>query len=175
NQPNILKIILYGLFFLFLAMPSIQTKLARYRRLHIQLEKLLSESPSFVSQLATINALLYHKISYIFWVGVYILEHDQLIVGPYQGPLACQTLPHPNGACWHAILHRKALIIPDVLKFPGHIACDSRSKSELVIPIYFPDNRIFGVFDLDSDNLNAFDKVDEEEILNLIKLIHFDP
>jgi L-methionine (R)-S-oxide reductase len=160
-------------FFLFLVMHSQRIKKARYYRLGIQLGNLLADSPSVVSQLATVNALLYHKIQYVFWVGFYILDKDDLIIGPYQGPLACQKLKYPNGACWHTIIHNSCTLIPDVHKFPGHIACDPRSKSELVIPVYLPDKTIYGVLDLDSDKLNAFDDIDAEEVQRFTTMIRF--
>ena len=150
-----------------------QQKEARYSRLIKQLGELLRGSPSLQAQLATINAILYHKIPYIFWVGFYLLHNDRLVVGPYQGPLACQELKHPHGACWHAILHRKSLIIPDVNQFPDHIACDSRSKSELVIPIQKSDSSICGVIDLDSEQLNAFCESDENAISQILSFLDF--
>lgn len=145
-------------------------KLARYERLLNQLKPLLAESPGFYSRLATINAVLYHKISYIFWVGFYLLENDRLVVNAYQGPLACQELEYPKGVCWHSIKQKAAVTVPDVSKFEGHIACDSRSKSELVVPLFHGDE-IIGVIDADSDQLNAFDKADEIGIKRILSLV----
>ncbi len=150
------------------------TKTDRYKRLYEQLHELLSKSPSLDSILATINAVLYHKINTVFWVGFYFYRNEKLVVGPYQGPLACQELNYPNGACWHAVLNRKALIIPDVNKFSGHISCDSRSKSEIVIPIYTKNNEVFGVLDIDSDKFNAFDDEDLNGLIRIISLVNID-
>jgi L-methionine (R)-S-oxide reductase len=148
-------------------------KEAHYSRLIGQLGELLQKSPSLQAQFATINAILYHKIPYIFWVGFYLLHDHRLIVGPYQGPLACQELEHPHGACWHAILNRNSLIIPDVNLFQDHIACDPRSKSELVIPFCSSDSRVYGVIDLDSDQSHAFCDIDEKAISKILSLIDF--
>lgn len=144
-------------------------KIQRYERLYMQLFNLLSGSPTIYSQLATINAVLYNKIPYIFWIGFYFRKQDKLIVGPYQGPLACQELKYPNGACWNVVLTGNNLIIPDVEQFPGHIACDTRSKSEIVIPIYL--NEISGVLDIDSDKPDAFDQEDIQGLCKIISLI----
>jgi L-methionine (R)-S-oxide reductase len=146
-------------------------KIKRYNRLCLQISKLLMKSPSLDSQLATINALLYHKIPYIFWVGFYIIRKEKLIVGPYQGPLACQELSYPNGACWHAVIQRQNLLIPDVNLFSGHISCDSRAKSEIVIPIYNKGIEVFGVLDVDSDKLNSFDEDDIEGLKRITEMI----
>ena len=144
-----------------------------YARLYNQLVPLLADSPSVNSQMATINAIVYHKLSYSFWTGFYTIKEKQLIVGPYQGPLACQILEYPHGACWQSIIQEKSLIIPDVSLFPDHIACDSRSKSEIVIPVRDNKKQITGVFDMDSNQLKAFDSTDLEgleKILELLKL-----
>ena len=85
--------------------------------------------------MATINAILYHKMDGFFWVGFYLLWNDRLLVGPYQGPLACLELPRDKGVCWAAINSGNSVVVHDVHEFPGHIACDSRSKSEIVIPV----------------------------------------
>ncbi|MBN1596947.1 MAG: GAF domain-containing protein [Bacteroidales bacterium] len=152
-------------------MKKYQSKTDKYKRLYNQLSLLLDKSPSVQAQMATVNAILYYKIDYIFWIGFYIINNKILTVGPYQGPLACQILDYPSGACWYSILNKKIVNIPDVSKFPGHIPCDSRSKSELVIPLLDNSNNIYAVLDIDSDKLNAFDIVDEKGISEIVKLI----
>jgi len=129
------------------------------------------KSPSTIAKLVTINAILYHKIPYIFWVGVYLHHNNRLTVGPYQGPLACQELPYPEGACWYSVINRQPLVISDVKKFQGHIACDPRSKSELVIPLLTSKDIIYGVLDIDSNILNAFDKDDLDAVLKIVNLL----
>jgi L-methionine (R)-S-oxide reductase len=154
-------------------MQSIVQKKKRYERIGIQLGNILSTSPTLLSQLASINAIIYHKIPYVFWAGFYILENNRLLVGPYQGPLACQQLPYAKGACWHAVLNKKSVLLPDVSQFSGHIACDPRSKSELVVPVFNDKGNIYGVMDIDSERLNAFDEADEEGISKILKIISF--
>lgn len=149
------------------------SKELKYNRLLVQLQSLLKKSPSLYAQIVTINAILYHKISYIFWVGVYFYHNNNLIIGPYQGPVACQTLEKNKGVCWHTLNNRQTTIVSDVNKFPGHITCDSRSKSEIVIPI-LNHNNIFGVLDVDSNKLNAFDENDAKGLENIINLLNFD-
>lgn len=107
-----------------------------------------------------------------FWVGFYTIKGGELVLGPYQGPLACTRIQLGKGVCGTAALRRETIIVPDVDKFPGHIACSSLSKSEIVIPLFNDDN-VAGVLDVDSDSLNMFDEVDKkylEELCNLVKI-----
>ncbi len=150
-----------------------EKKIARYERIYIQLKQLLKISPSFDAGLSTINAVLYHKMPHFFWVGFYFLNNSKLTVGPYQGPLACQELEYPKGVCWKSILERSSIIVEDVHKFPDHIACDSRSKSEIVIPLINMDNTIIGVLDIDSDKLAAFNKDDEIALRKILALLNY--
>jgi len=123
--------------------------------------------------MATINAVLYHKMDYFFWCGFYLIQEDKLQVGPYQGALACIDLPAGSGVCQAALSRKETLIVPDVDAFPGHIACDSRSKSEIVVPLYDTTGKICGVLDVDSRIPDSFDEVDAaalEKIVNLVFL-----
>jgi GAF domain-containing protein len=135
-------------------------KEARYERILQQLEELLSKTDFLYARMATVNALLYHKMDNFFWVGFYLLVNDELTVGPYQGSLACQVLKKNTGVCWAAINEDKPIIVPDVTQFAGHIACDARSKSEIVIPLLNANNEIIGCLDIDSDKLATFDETD---------------
>jgi GAF domain-containing protein len=146
-------------------------KEGRYQRIILQLEELLQKTDFLYARMATINALLYHKMDNFFWVGFYLLVNDELTVGPYQGPLACQVLKKNTGVCWAALNEKKTLIIPDVHQFPGHIACDSRSKSEIVIPLKNANNEIIGCLDVDSDKLATFDEVDALYLEKIVKLL----
>lgn len=148
-----------------------EKKIARYERIYNQLKQLLATSPTFEAGLSTIIAVLYHKMPHFFWVGFYFLNHNKLTVGPYQGPLACQELEYPKGVCWKSVRDKTSIIVKDVHKFPDHIACDSRSKSEIVIPLISKDNGIIGVFDIDSDKLDAFDKEDEHALIKIMTLL----
>jgi len=148
-------------------------KYKRYERLYTQSKPLLSGSPSLEAQMATICALVYHKIPYISWAGFYLLKSPkQLYVASYQGPLACQKLQWPDGVCWSGILNEKAVIVADVSKFPGHIACDPRSKSEIVIPLKQSlTNKPFGVFDADSNIIGAFNDEDLQGLKKILSLM----
>lgn len=121
--------------------------------------------------MATIAAILHHKMDGFFWTGFYLLENGQLLVGPYQGPVACQVLEKDKGVCWAGINSGKTQIVPDVSKFPGHIACDSRSRSELVVPLRDENANIIAVLDVDSKNLNHFDGTDAKGLEKIVSLI----
>ena len=147
-------------------------KQKRYNRLYIQISELIKKSSNNqLSNMATIIAVLHHKMENFFWTGFYLLQDEKLQVGPYQGSLACINLAKDTGVCWAAINQKKSVIVDDVNAFPGHIACDSRSASEIVIPIFNSDDEIIGVMDVDSSELNNFDEVDAhwlEKIVNLV-------
>ena len=123
--------------------------------------------------MATINAVLYHKMDYFFWCGFYLMQEDKLQVGPYQGALACINLAKNTGVCWAAINQKNSVIVPDVEAFPGHIACDSRSKSEIVIPLRNRENKIVGVMDVDSKEYDSFDETDASELEKIVRLVYF--
>ena len=111
-------------------------KEGRYQRIYDQLEELQKQSNDPIARMATICAVLHHKMDYYFWTGFYLLkESEKLIVGPYQGPVACQELEPDKGVCWAAVDRAEPVVVPDVHAFPGHIACDSRSKSEITLPV----------------------------------------
>ncbi len=121
--------------------------------------------------MATVNAILYHKMDGFFWVGFYLLKEGRLLVGPYQGPVACLELPENTGVCWAGINQGNPIVVPDVHAFPGHIACDSRSRSEIVIPLRNKDNNIIGVLDIDSNLQNNFDAIDAEQLEIIVSLL----
>lgn len=121
--------------------------------------------------MATVAALLHHKMPHFFWTGFYILIKGELVVGPYQGPLACQVLEKGKGVCWEGIQKRQTIIVSDVHAFPGHIACDPRSKSEIVVPLIEKEGRVWGVLDVDSRQSHAFSEVDKEWLEKIVALI----
>ncbi len=149
-------------------------KAGRYNRVHSQIEELLHKTDDPISKMATINAILHHKMDHFFWTGFYLIHDGQLRVGPYQGPVACQILEKNKGVCWSAINGGKTIIVPDVEKFSGHIACDSRSKSEIAIPIKDEKGMIIGVLDVDSQISNNFDDEDAAYLEKITTLI-FNP
>ena len=143
----------------------------RYSRLYSQLEVLLKKPGNNFSKMATIIAVLHHKIDYFFWTGYYLLNHGDLTVAMYQGPVACQVLEKNKGVCWEGINSGKTVVVEDVHKFPGHIACDSRSNSEIVVPLKNKQGEVIGVLDVDSKEIASFDEIDAkwlEKILGLI-------
>lgn len=148
-----------------------KNKSGRYERILQQLKELLTKTSNADARMATIVAVLHHKMDGFFWTGFYCLNAGQLIVRCYQGPVACQVLKPHTGVCWAAIDQKQSIIVPNVELFPGHIACDSRSKSEIVIPLIDNSGEIKGVLDIDSKSLDQFDETDQhylEQIVNLV-------
>lgn len=146
-------------------------KRGRYERIRDQLSVLLNETDDMIPRMATVAALLHHKMDGFFWTGFYLLSDGKLIVGPYQGPVACQVLAKDTGVCWAGINQQRTIIVPDVEQFPGHIACDARSRSEIVIPVRDRYGRIIAVLDIDSRQLDHFDETDAGELEKIAGLI----
>ncbi|RFT15960.1 MAG: Free methionine-(R)-sulfoxide reductase, contains GAF domain [Candidatus Saccharicenans subterraneus] len=142
-----------------------------YERIFEQLKDMFQKSDDPIARMVTVSALLYHKIDYYFWCGFYLLKEGELIVGPYQGPLACLKLAHNKGVCWAGVREKKPIIVPDVHRFPDHIACDERSQSEIVVPVFTPDGRVCGVIDVDSDRLASFDETDARYLEEIAAMI----
>ncbi|MCX6268170.1 MAG: GAF domain-containing protein [Bacteroidetes bacterium] len=147
-------------------------KQARYQRMYEQLEVLMRKSSDSDARMATIVAVLHHKMEYFFWTGFYFLVSGELTVKTYQGPLACLVLSKHTGVCWSSIDQQKTLVVPDVHQFPGHIACDSRSQSEIVVPVKNRNGEITGVLDVDSKTLGSFDLTDAEWLEKIVNLIY---
>ncbi|MBE0638350.1 MAG: GAF domain-containing protein [Bacteroidales bacterium] len=146
-------------------------KEGRYSRIYAQLQDLLKATQNIDARMATVVAVLHHKIDYFFWTGFYCLDHGELTVKTYQGPVACQVLKKDTGVCWAGMHSNKTIVVQNVHDFPGHIACDSRSNSEIVVPIRMKSGEVFGVLDVDSKDLSAFDETDAlwlEKIVGLI-------
>ncbi len=145
----------------------------RYQRLHKQIRDLIVKSSNNqLSNMATINAVLYHKMETFFWCGFYLFQEDKLQAGPYQGALACINLPAGTGVCQAAVSQKKTMIVPDVEAFPNHIACDSRAKSEIVIPVFDKEGIIRGVLDVDNTSLDSFDEVDAAALEKIVRLVY---
>lgn len=143
----------------------------RYGRIYAQLRDLIEgKSPSLVAAMATVCAVLHHKMPHHFWTGFYFVAgENELHVGPYQGPLACQVL-RERGVCLHCARTRRPVVVPDVEQFPGHIACDSRSRSEIALPLIKGD-RVIAVLDIDSDRLAQFDDDDVAPLTGILSLL----
>ncbi len=149
-----------------------EKKEERYKRVLKQIEDLTNKTKDPLARMSTIAAVLHHKFEYFSWTGFYRLVNDDLIVSCYQGSVACLVLPKNTGVCWEAINRKETIIVPDVHKFPNHIACDSRSKSEIVVPVKNSVGEITAVLDVDSKELNSFDEVDVENLEKIVALIY---
>ncbi|MEI6348193.1 MAG: GAF domain-containing protein [Bacteroidota bacterium] len=145
-------------------------KSERYQRIYLQLKDLFVKTDNNIARMATTVALLHNKFDYYFWTGFYLLEKGELTVGPYQGSLACMVLRQNTGVCWAGINQKKAILVENVDDFPGHIACDSRSQSEVVIPL-FKNNQIIAILDVDSKELGSFSEADVVGLQKIIELI----
>ncbi len=158
---------------------DLTSKVKRYQRISQQLEELFSQTQDPIARMATLAALLHHKMPGFSWTGFYLLRpadtpgaEQDLVVGPYQGPLACLWLPPHQGVCWAGVDRGEVVIVPDVHAFPGHIACDPRSRSEIVVPLRNGNGQVVGVLDVDSWKPAHFDEVDGEWLSRLSAMIY---
>ncbi|WP_339251016.1 GAF domain-containing protein [Sporosarcina sp. FSL W8-0480] len=143
----------------------------RYSELASQLDALLSGEPNRFANLSNASALLNQFFDRINWVGFYLLDgEDELVLGPFQGLPACIRIPLGKGVCGTSALNRETIIVPDVDQFPGHIACDSASRSEIVVPL-IKDGNLLGVLDIDSPELDRFNDDDREGLEELVKVL----
>ena len=145
------------------------SKEEQYRALIPQIKGLVSGEPDLVANLANIAAALKEQFDF-FWVGFYLVKDDELVLGPFQGPVACTRISKGRGVCGTSWAQANTIIVPDVEKFPGHIACSSISKSEIVIPL-FKNNEVWGVLDVDSDRYNSYDETDAQFLQEIVLLI----
>ncbi|RKR83087.1 GAF domain-containing protein [Mucilaginibacter gracilis] len=146
-------------------------KAEQYQSLIPQIEALLYGEPDLVANLANVCAALKQQFNW-FWVGFYLVKNNELVLGPFQGPVACTRIGLGKGVCGAAWQQAKTLLVPNVDAFPGHIACSSLSQSEVVVPL-FNDGEVAGVLDVDSEYLNHFDATDVEYLEQIVKLINF--
>jgi L-methionine (R)-S-oxide reductase len=146
-------------------------KAEQYESLIPQIKGLLDGEPDLVANLANTVAALKEQFGW-FWVGFYLVKKDELVLGPFQGPVACTRIRKGRGVCGASWAESKTLIVPDVEKFPGHIACSSLSKSEIVVPV-IRNNNVIAVLDVDSDAYDQFDKTDQEYLEQIVSLIQF--
>ena len=145
-------------------------KPAAYRELHAQLKAVLAGERDGLANTANLAALLYQALPGLNWAGFYFLRDGGLVLGPFQGKVACIRIALGRGVCGTAAQKRETIVVPDVEKFPGHIACDHASRSEIVVPL-LKDGRLLGVLDLDSPNLNRFDAEDAAGLQAAVKLL----
>jgi GAF domain-containing protein len=141
----------------------------QYQSLIPQIEGLLFGETDFVANMANVSAALKEQFNW-FWVGFYLVKDEELVLGPFQGPVACTRIKKGKGVCGSAWLQQKTLIVPDVDEFPGHIACASASKSEIVLPL-IKDKQVIGVLDVDSEFPDHFDSIDQAYLEQVIHVL----
>lgn len=146
------------------------TKEEQYQALLPQIKGLLNGEPDAIANMANTAAALREQFSWL-WVGFYIVKEDQLVLGPFQGPVACTRIKKGRGVCGTSWSEARTLIVPDVEKFPGHIACSSLSRSEIVVPV-IRNNAVVAVLDVDSEHLNYFDETDQQYLEQITPLIY---
>ncbi len=144
-------------------------KQEQYQSLIPQIKALLEGETDLVANLANITAALKEQFGW-FWVGFYWVKNDELVLGPFQGPVACTRIRKGRGVCGTSWAEAKTLIVPDVEKFPGHIACSSLSKSEIVVPV-IRNGAVLGVLDVDASELDQFDEVDQRYLEEIVQLV----
>ncbi|MBC7933838.1 MAG: GAF domain-containing protein [Rhizobacter sp.] len=143
----------------------------QYQTLLPQIKGLLEGEPDLIANLANICGALKEQFGWL-WVGFYLVKKDELVLGPFQGPVACTRIKKGRGVCGTSWAGAKTLIVPDVEKFPGHIACSSLSRSEIVIPL-IENNTVWGVLDVDSSELDEFDLTDQKYLEEIVKLLQY--
>jgi L-methionine (R)-S-oxide reductase len=146
-------------------------KAAQYQSLLPQLEALLQGETDLIANLANMAAALKEQFKW-FWVGFYLVKQGELVLGPFQGPVACTRIALGKGVCGASWQQKETLIVPNVEAFPGHIACSSLSQSEIVVPL-FHNGEVVGVLDVDSEQLDQFDETDALYLEELVKLLNF--
>ncbi|MDJ1469074.1 GAF domain-containing protein [Xanthocytophaga flava] len=152
-----------------LSIPTTTDRKEIYDTLIPQIASLIDGETDLIANLANIAGALKQAFDF-FWVGFYLTKNNQLVLGPFQGPIACTRIDFDKGVCGYCYRTQVTVLVPDVEQFPGHIACSSDSKSEIVVPI-FKDGQVFSVLDVDSDQLNDFSEVDKEGLEQIMRLL----
>lgn len=147
------------------------TKTEQYQTLIPQIKALIDGEPDLIANLANSIAALKEQFGW-FWIGFYLVKNDELVLAPFQGPVACTRIRKGRGVCGSSWAQEKTLIVPDVEKFPGHIACSSLSKSEIVVPV-IRNGEVIGVLDVDSSALDQFDETDKKYLEEIVEMIKF--
>jgi GAF domain-containing protein len=144
------------------------TKQEQYESLLPQIQAVMDENADLIANMANMAAMLHETFGF-WWTGFYRVIGNELVLGPFQGPLACTRIAYGRGVCGTAWKERKTIVVPDVEQFPGHIACSSASRSEIVVPV-FQNGEIIAVLDIDSASLNTFDETDAEWLEQLVRV-----
>lgn len=145
------------------------SKTEKYQELYKQIQSLLGGEDDQIANMANMSALIHETFGF-WWTGFYIVKGEQLVLGPFQGPIACTRIPYGKGVCGTAWQRQETIVVPDVEEFPGHIACSSLSRSEIVVPI-FRNNSVYAVLDIDSKELATFDNIDKEWLEKIVELL----
>lgn len=149
-------------------------KSIRYAEVAKEIAAVIDGETNFVARMATVSNILHHAFEHYFWTGFYLVDPekpDELVIGPYQGTLGCLRIPFGQGVCGDAAARQETVIVEDVHAFPGHIACDARSRSEIVVPVWDEVGRLTAVFDVDSDRRAMFDEVDREGLETILAAV----
>ena len=146
-----------------------ETKQERYEALLPQIKAVVEDEPDLIANMANVAAMLHETFGF-WWTGFYRVEGEELVIGPFQGPMACTRIRKGRGVCGTAWLKEATQVVPDVDKFPGHIACSSASRSEIVVPI-FHEGKVIAVLDIDSERLNTFDETDRQNLEQIVKML----
>ena len=142
----------------------------KYQLLTEQIESLIAGENDTVAVMANVCAAIQQEMGF-FWTGFYRVVNDELLLGPFQGPVACMHIPFGRGVCGSAWKQRQTIVVPDVEQFPGHIACSSLSRSEIVVPLFTENGEVSAVLDIDSKELNTFDDTDRQYLENICKIM----
>jgi GAF domain-containing protein len=145
-------------------------KTEKYRLLERQVAALLEGETDVIAKMANVAAVLHETFGF-WWTGFYRVAGDELVLGPFQGPVACMHIPFGKGVCGTAWKRNETVVVPDVEQFPGHIACSSASRSEIVVPVHGPDGAVTAVLDIDSDRLATFDEEDRVWLEKIVTLL----
>lgn len=145
-------------------------KTEKYRLLERQVAALVEGETDTIAKMANIAAVLHETFGF-WWTGFYRVVGDELVLGPFQGPVACMHIPYGKGVCGTAWKRNETVVVPDVEEFPGHIACSSASKSEIVVPVHGADGEVTAVLDIDSDRLATFDEIDKVWLERIVTLL----
>lgn len=146
-----------------------ETKQERYEALLPQIKAVVEDEPDLIANMANVAAMLHETFGF-WWTGFYRVEGEELVLGPFQGPMACTRIRKGRGVCGTAWLKEETQVVPDVDKFPGHIACSSASRSEIVVPL-FHEGKVIAVLDIDSERLNTFDETDRQNLEQIVKML----
>ena len=144
-------------------------KADKYQDLYKQIEAIVSDESDMIANMANTAALIHESFGF-WWTGFYIVKDEQLVLGPFQGPVACTRIPYGKGVCGTAWKRKESIVVPDVEEFPGHIACSSLSRSEIVVPI-FKEDEVYAVLDIDSKDLGTFDETDRVQLERIFRLL----